>query len=148
LIERKSGQIMMYSRASGGFQQLSFSSDRGETWNHIEPGNIPSPLSPASIERIPGTDDWLLVWNNNNGSEPEIKDLRTPLSIAISTDEGKSWEFIKNIHYDPNGWYCYTAIHFVDNDNLLLGYYAGDRLQNTHLSITNITRINRSWLYK
>ena len=27
---------------------------KGETWSHIEASNIPSPLSPASIEKIPG----------------------------------------------------------------------------------------------
>jgi sialidase-1 len=92
LIELKDGRIMMYIRASGWVQQLSFSSDRGETWSHIEASNIPSPISPATIEKIPGTGDWLLVWNNNDGSDPQIKDKRTPLTTAISKDEGKTGE--------------------------------------------------------
>ena len=45
-----------------------------------------------TIERIPGTGDWLLVWNNNDGSNPEIKGKRTPLTTAISKDEGKNLE--------------------------------------------------------
>jgi sialidase-1 len=147
LIELKDGRIMMYIRASGGFQQLSFSSDRGETWSHIETSNIPSPVSPATIEKIPGTNDWLLVWNNNDGSNPDRKGKRTPLTTAISKDEGKTWEFIKNIQNNPYGWYCYTAIHFVDSDNLLLSYCAGNREEGTGLSITNITKLSRNWIY-
>ncbi|MGV8090499.1 MAG: sialidase family protein [Mangrovibacterium sp.] len=148
LIELKDGRIMMYIRASKGFQQLSFSSDRGETCSHIEASNIPSPLSPATIEKIPETGDWLLVWNNNDGSNPEMKDKRTPLTTAISKNEGKTWKFIKNIHDDPDGWYCYTAIHFVDKKNILLSYCAGNRSQGTGLSVTNVTLLDKSWLYK
>src|SRR5690554_7413302 len=40
LIEMKDGRVMMYIRASGGFQQLSYSSDEGETWSEIEKSNI------------------------------------------------------------------------------------------------------------
>ncbi len=147
LIEMSDGRVMMYIRASAGFQLLSYSSDRGQTWSHVETSNIPSPLSPATIEKIPDTGDWLLVWNNNDGSNPEIKDKRTPLTMAISRDEGKTWEKIKNIHDDPDGWYCYIAIHFVDNDDALLGYCAGSQSRNIHLSITDITLLSKEWMY-
>ncbi len=147
LIEMKDGRLMMYIRASGGYQQLSYSPDRGESWSHIETSNIPSPLSPATIEIIPKTNDWLLVWNNNDGSNPGIKDMRTPLAAAISKDEGKTWEKVKNIREDNDGWYCYIAIHPVDDNNLLLGYCAGSQANKTHLSITDITLINSQWLY-
>ncbi|RIJ46651.1 exo-alpha-sialidase [Maribellus luteus] len=147
LIELKDGRLMMYIRATGGFQQLSFSSDRGETWSHIETSNIPSPLSPATIERIPVTRDLLLVWNNNGGSNPEIKGQRTPLTTAISKDEGKTWDYIKNIDTDPDGWYCYTAIHFVDDQHILLSNCAGSSSQGTGLSVTELTLMDKLWLY-
>ncbi|HHU25286.1 MAG TPA: exo-alpha-sialidase [Bacteroidales bacterium] len=147
LIEMNDGGLMMYIRTNGGFQLLSYSSDGGQTWSHVEPSNIPSPLSPATIEKVPSTGDWLLVWNNNDGSNPEIKDKRTPLTMAISRDEGKTWEKIKNIHDDLDGWYCYIAIHFVSNDNALLGYCAGSQSRNTHLSITNITLLSKELIY-
>ena len=47
-----------------------------------------------------------------------------------------------------DGWYCYTAIHFVEDENILLGYCAGSQSQKTHLSITNITLINKNWMNK
>lgn len=147
VIEMKDGRIMMYIRATGGFQRLSYSSDRGQTWSHIETSNIPSPKSPATIEKIPGSNDWLLVWNNNDGTDPVIKNERTPLTAAISKNEGKTWVNITNIRDDPDGTYCYTAIHFVNKHNVLLGYYAGIQLDRTRLSATDVTLFDIRWLY-
>tara|TARA_R110000868_G_scaffold21614_6_gene89532 strand:+ start:26715 stop:27887 length:1173 start_codon:yes stop_codon:yes gene_type:complete len=148
LIEMHDGRIMMYIRASGGVQQLSYSRDRGATWTPIEPSSIFSPLSPATIEKVPGTMEWIMVWNNNNGSDPATKNHRTPLSVAISRDEGKTWGNIKNIEEDPEGWYCYTALYFLNPQNLILGHCAGNRVQKTGLLVTNLTALNKEWLVR
>ncbi|GAB3912030.1 hypothetical protein GCM10028803_54630 [Larkinella knui] len=147
VIELKNGTIMMFIRASGGVQQLSYSKDKGQSWSPIEPSTLKSPLSPASIARIPSTGDLLVVWNNNDGSNPEIKDKRTPLSVAISKDDGKTWQHIRTIETDPDGWYCYIAIHFTKKD-ALLGYCAGSQKKVTHLSTTRINRLNLASLYQ
>ncbi len=147
LVELKNGDILMFVRTNKGVQYISHSKDKGETWSSVEPGNIKSPLSPASIVRIPSTGDLLLVWNNNGGENPALKGKRTPLTVAISRDEGESWEKIKNIEDDPDGWYCYIAIHFTDKQ-VLLGYCAGNRPKGTGLAMTNITRLNLDWIYK
>jgi sialidase-1 len=148
VIELKDGRILMYIRASGGKQQFSYSNDKGQTWSHIEESNITSPLSPATIARIPKTGDLILVWNNN----PEVEKawhggIRTPLTVAISKDEGKTWQNVKNIEADPDGWYCYIAVHFTKKD-VLLGYCAGSQAKKTHLSVTNITKLTQKSLYK
>ena len=148
LIELNDGRIMMYIRASGGVQQLSFSEDRGASWSHIEPSSIYSPLSPATIEKVPGTKNWVMVWNNNDGSDTTIKGKRTPLTIAISKDEGKTWANIKNIATDPEGWYCYTALYFTDPSNLILGHCAGNKVHGTGLAVTDLTTLNLDWLVK
>jgi Neuraminidase (sialidase) len=147
VVELKNGNVMMFIRASSGSQYISYSEDKGETWSEARPGNIKSPLSPASIKRIPATGDLLLVWNNNDGSIPAIKDKRTPLHAAISDDDGKSWKLVTVIADDPDGWYCYIAIHF-NKDHILLGYCAGSRRDNTHLSVVDITRLTTKSLYK
>lgn len=148
LIALADGRIMMYIRASGGFQQLSYSSDQGQTWSHIEPSNIPSPISPATIEQIPGSKDWLLVWNNNDGSDPAIKGKRTPITVAVSKDEGKSWQYVKNLEEDPDGWYCYIAMHFLESGDVLLSYCAGNRPQGTGLSVTHVAKLSKDWVYR
>lgn len=138
LVELKDGRIMMFIRASGGVQQLSYSSDKGQTWSAMIPSNIQSPLAPATIVRIPKTGDLLLVWNNIAGREERLED-RTPLTVGISKDEGKTWIHVKNIESDPDGWYCYTAVHFVDND-VLLGYFVD-------MKATYVRKIGLPWFY-
>ncbi len=145
VVELNSGQLMLFCRTDAGMQYISFSENQGKSWSPLKPGKIKSPLSPASIERIPKTSDLLLVWNN---SYKTIRDggKRTPFNLAISKDEGKTWEKIKSIESDPNGWYCYTAIEFVD-DFVLLGHCAGDRTKHGGLETTQITRLNVDWIY-
>jgi hypothetical protein len=146
LIELNDGTIMMFIRTDAGVQYISYSGDNGETWSPAKKSNIRSPLSPASIERIPSTGDLLMVWNNNGGEDPVMKGKRTPLTVAVSKDEGHTWEKVKNIEEDPDGWYCYTAIHF-SGKNVLLGHCAGNRPSGKGLAVTQITRLSLKWIY-
>jgi sialidase-1 len=117
LIELKNGNILMYLRTMSGFQYTSSSTDNGENWSPVEKSNIKSPCSPASITRVPGSGDLLLVWNDNG-----IDQKRTPLNIAISKDEGKSWINQKIIEDDPDGSFCYPAVHYL-NKEILIAYF-------------------------
>lgn len=162
VIELKDGRIMMFIRTDAGVQYLSYSANRGESWSPVKASNIPSPVSPASIKRIPSTGDLLLVWNNNSdvmlmggmgGKEEAAKgkklppwSRRTPFNCAVSTDEGRTWRNIRTIENDPDGWYCYTAIHFTGN-HVLLGHCAGKRSKGTGLSVIHITRLDLDWIY-
>ena len=144
IIELKDGRLMMLCRTSWGVQYRSYSSDGGLTWSAAEATDIKSPCSPATFERIPQTGDILMVWNDHS-AQPELGQKRTPLTVAVSKDEGQTWEHAKNIETDPNGWFCYTALEFVD-DRVLLGYCAtGSGLP--HLSQTGITYFDVDWVY-
>jgi hypothetical protein len=137
---------MLFCRTTSGVQYISFLNDDGENWSKLKAGNIKSPLSPASIERIPQTNDLLLIWNNNyDAASNEGK--RTPFNLAISKDEGATWEKIKPIESDPYGWYCYTAIEFV-TDYVLLGHCAGNTLNYGGLETIQITKLSMDWIYK
>jgi len=146
IIALKNGTLMLFCRTGSGVQYISFSKDQGLTWSPIEAGNIKSPLSPASIERIPSTGDLLLVWNNNYRPERDGK-KRTPFHLALSSDEGKTWKNIKTIENNPAGWYCYTAIEFTDK-HVLLGHCAGDRRTGNGLATTHLTRLSLDWIYE
>ncbi|CAL1517234.1 sialidase family protein [Chitinophaga sp. MM2321] len=145
LVELKNGNLLMYIRAGAGVQCLSYSSDKGATWSTIEKSTLVSPLSPATIARVPGTGDLLVVWNNNG-----LTKYRTPLNIAISKDEGKTWGNIKTLEDDKSRGYCYTAIHFTSK-HVLLGYCAGSQASGSGagiLSQTDIKRLSLDWIYK
>jgi len=135
LIELKNGDIMMFVRTMSGVQYFSYSKDKGETWSAVEPGNLKSPCSPASMSRIPSTGDLLVVWNDNR-----VNQNRTPLNIAISKDEGKTWINNRMLENDPKGSYCYTAIHFT-GDDVLIGYFNW-----TTVGVT-LKKINLDWIY-
>lgn len=147
VVELKDGRAMMFCRTGAGCQYAAYSEDRGDHWSALKPTAIASPLSPASIERIPSTGDLLLVWNNHEGIDPALKGRRTPLTVAISRDDGKTWERARNLAADPAGWYCYTAVFFA-GDHVLLGHCAGDtRNKGNGLATTQITRFPVRWLY-
>lgn len=147
LIPLQDGRIMMYIRTDSGVQYAAYSKNKGKKWTKAIPTNIPSPLSPATIVRIPNTRDLLLLWNNNGVKKNAYRGKRTPFNLAISRNDGESWDNIRTLHDDPDGWYCYTAVHFLNDRELLLSYCAGNRPQGTGLSITNITKISIDWLY-
>ncbi|MVZ64709.1 exo-alpha-sialidase [Sphingobacterium sp. DK4209] len=147
VVELKNGDIMMFIRATGGKQLVSYSKDKGQSWTAAVAYNLDSPLSPASIERIPSTGDLFAIWNNNDGSNKETKGERTPLTIAISKDDGKTWQKVKNIEIDPDGWYCYMGIHF-DKKNVLLSYCAGSQSERSHLNVTDIALLSLKDIYK
>ncbi len=146
IVQLKDGTVMGFCRTNGGSQYMATSKDGGKTFSTLKPSNIISPVSPASIERIPSTGDLLLVWNNHKNIRPELRGKRTPLTLAISKDEGQTWELVQNIEDNPNGWYCYTAIEFT-KDGVLLGHCAGDRTKNNGLAESQITLIPLSAIY-
>ncbi len=147
VVELTNGRLMGFCRTNGGSQYVAFSQDGGKTFSQLKPSNIISPVSPASIERIPATGDLLIVWNNHHKISPQFRGKRTPLTIAISQDEGKTWQHIQNIEVNPNGWYCYTAIEFT-KQGVLLGHCAGDRTKNNGLAESQITFVPMSVIYQ
>ena len=146
IIELKDGRLMMFCRTVLGCQYVSRSADGGDTWSEFEPSEIFSPRSPASIERIPKTGHLMMVWNNHQAVQSQYVGKRSPLNVALSRDEGRTWENVKTLEDDPGGHYCYTAIEFV-GDHVLLAYCAGQR-QTGGLALTQITRFSLDWLYE
>ncbi len=147
VVELKDGRLLMFCRSGAGSQWTSYSSDGGDTWTPLGPSKIISPVSPASIERIPKTGDLILVWNDHENVDDAHRGKRTPLCVAVSSDEGDTWRKVKTLEDNPHGWYCYTAVDFLDG-HVLLGHCAGDRRKNNGLAETQITRFSLDWLYK
>jgi len=135
VIELKNGDILMFIRTTAGVQYFSYSKDKGETWSPVEPSSIKSPCSPAIIARMPSKDDLLMVWNDNGTSQK-----RTPLNIAISKDEAKTWTCNKILESRPDGVYCYPAVHFVGDKYVLLNYSDWSTMGCT------IARISIDWI--
>ena len=144
VIELLDGRLLLLARTSAGMHFRSYSSDAGETWTPAEPTDLLSPCSPATFERLPGRDDILMVWNDHRGMDPALAGKRTPLSLALSKDDGLTWDRVANLETDPNGWYCYTAMAFTGT-HILLGQCAGDRSTNNGLAQTQVLCLPLDW---
>ena len=144
VVELADGRILMFVRTGEGSQYLSWSKDDANTWTQPIASNIKSPVSPATIERIPGSADLLMAWNDHAKVAANLRGKRTPFAVAVSKDSGKTWSTPRVLEDDPNGWYCYTAMAFV-NDRVLLGHCAGDRRKGG-LNTTQITSFKLDWL--
>lgn len=145
VVELKDGRLLMLIRNATGRLYRSWSGDGGESWSTAEPTDLLSPVSPASCKRIPSTGDLVIVYNDHSDIAEEYRGKRTPLVTRISQDEGQTWIKPQVLEDDPGGWYCYTAIHFVD-ETMLLSYCAGQRATGG-LNITQVTRVPVRWLY-
>lgn len=152
VIELRGGRLWSWARASTpgiepthAFQWQSFSDDRGMTWSEFHRSGFRAPCSPLSMKRIPSTGDLLAIWNNHAdwGMKRKWKRTswaRTPLTCAVSRDDGATWRQPIDIETSPSHGFCYTAIHFVD-DAVLLGYCAGGASTGSVLNRLRIRRI-------
>jgi len=151
VVELKDGSVLLWMRTNADCQFMSRSSDRGETWSPPQPSWLRSPLSPASIKRLP-TGDLLAFWNDHE-SRPEMRTnhpgkhtwangWRSPLAAALSNDEGQTWHGVRMVEDDPDGWFCYIAIQPVDDGTVLLGYCAYSELGHTRL-----VKVPVDWFY-
>jgi Neuraminidase (sialidase) len=147
VVELRDGRIMMFMRTDAGVQYLSYTMDKGMHWSPAQRSSIVSPVSPASIKRVPGSKTLVMLWNLNDGSDPELKGKRTPLAIAISRNEGRTWIKPRMLETDRDGWYCYTALHFTSEGHLLAGYCAGSQRKRTKLAQTDVSLIDLKKLY-
>ncbi|NLT69672.1 MAG: exo-alpha-sialidase [Verrucomicrobiaceae bacterium] len=140
VVELQDGRVLLWVRTGAGEFYRAHSGDRGQTWTPLVPMGVATPQSPASLERLPESGELVLVWNDHSDLPVAERKLRTPLSVAVSTDEGESWSAGHIIEPDPMGWYCYTAIECTD-EHLLLAYVAGTQAPGKRLSVSRITRI-------
>jgi len=151
VVELKDGSILLWIRTDADCQFMSRSADRGETFSPPQPSWLRSPLSPASIKRLP-TGDLLALWNDHE-SRPAMRThrhelhtwsngARSPLAAALSDDDGQTWHGVKMVEDDPDGWFCYFAILPVDDGSVLLGYCAYSDLAHTRL-----VKLPLAWLY-
>lgn len=153
LVELKDGRVLQIIRTQTGHIWHSYSNDGGDHWSDATPWNLESPESPATITRIPGTGELLLVWNPNVAwTNPEKTALganhggpRTPLAAALSRDEGRTWSKPKNIEADPGVTYAYTSITFHDGRALLSYYWFPLKTSNLSLKFKSIPL---EWLHE
>lgn len=146
LYQSLDGSVRAFSRTDLGFQFECRSYDSCENWTEPKPNRFfTSPASPMLMKRFGQL--TLAVFNpipSYTGRDPAEPWGRTPLIMAVSTNDGKSFEKLFCLEDDPKNGYCYPAV-FDGGDYLLIGYYHSNN-SGIPLNSNKIIKIQKSEL--
>lgn len=128
--ELEKGKLIMTLRNSSGKILFAFSNDDGLYWTDFVKSNLNCPDAPSTIAKVPNKNILVLIWNNNSN----IFDYqnRSPLSLATSKDEGKTWTYLFDIENRTSIGAYYPTINFTE-DKMLITYtqkISGDSKSN------------------
>jgi len=156
IAELKDGRLMMVMRTQLGSVFRSFSEDGGQTWSNAQTTGLQSPESCPGLIRIPQTGDLLLIWNDSP-YDPRFDHygLRSPLSLAVSKDEGRTWLKSKSVETDPEYEFTNPSAMVTSDGNVLIAYetskYASlvppGRLGRSCMSL-RLAIVDLDWLYE
>jgi len=111
IAKKKDGTLVTYMRDNGPPPKrlmISRSTDRGETWSHVEDSDRPNPGSGAEV-LVLKNGDWALAYN-------DLESGRYSLAVSISDDEGATWKWTRHLERDTGaepqqrGEYHYPSI--------------------------------------
>jgi sialidase-1 len=105
VVELKDGRLWLLIRTNWGEFWSAYSHDGGRFWRVIQPSGIPASSAPGMLQRLQsgrlvllwnrpfpeGKTEWKLSGGDGLWSETPVSNHREELSIAWSTDEGKTW---------------------------------------------------------
>ncbi len=124
VVQLSNGRLMAYMRSQEGFIYVSYSEDLGKTWSLPVPTGLPNNNSGLDLLR---TESGLLLLAYNptglmenpspveNGWPEQLAEgfarwgPRTPLCLAVSKNDGQSWD-LEIIVEDGPGEYSYPSL--------------------------------------
>jgi predicted neuraminidase len=118
--ESAPGKVHILTRSSSHFIYRSDSDDFGTTWSPLYKTTLPSNNSGIDAAYSDGT--LILAFNNTSGDWK----VRTPLTLAKSTDNGATWQILCDLENDA-GEFSYPAIIPLGN-----GHFAGTYTNRRH----------------
>jgi len=144
VVELNDGRILMIVRTQLGYIGKSYSSDGGDTWSKLESLGVRAPEAPSTLRRIPSTSDLVLIFNDTFTPGAGHGGKRTPLTAAISSDEGLTWKNVGNLESDASKTFSYTSLTFV-RDRAVMSYWESG--EGRQLSC-RFRSIPVSWFYR
>jgi len=102
----------MTIRTAMGTQFKSESFDRGATWSTPRSMEVVSPVAPAHISRIPGTDELLLIWTSDYDARARLAGERHTITACVSSDGGATWPHARRkiLVHDPERSVDYPSV--------------------------------------
>ena len=96
-------------RSRNGFLATSYSSDQGQTWTPVTLTAVPNNQSGTDAVTL-SDGRHVLAYNNFQTLPGTKKGPRTPLSLAVSDDDGRTWRHVLTLEGSPIAQYSYPAI--------------------------------------
>jgi sialidase-1 len=152
--ELRDGRLLMVMRTQLGAVYQSHSADGGKSWSKGVSLGIEAPESCPELVKVPATMDLALVWNASRYDPRHFSHFgkRTPLSIAITRDDGRTWSKPRHIESDPGWAYSNPGALFTSKGTLVVNYWACQYQANGAMSNFPIhlkaAIMDVSWLYE
>ena len=128
--QTRDGRVLMVMRNQLGSLFMSESADDGLTWSLPQTTGLRTPESCPELTRIPSTGDLLMIWNNSP-YDPGFRShfgKRSPLTSAISRDEGRTWEHVRDIEDDPTRAFSNPGCRFTRDGKAIINYWTCEYL--------------------
>ncbi len=133
-IERNDGSLLAYLRVRPKIV-ASESRDGGRTWTEPSPTKWNNPDAGISMRKL-ANGHVLLVFNNQS-------DARTPLHIARSTDDGRSWSEPLKLESDPGEYSYPSALQTADGTIHLIYTFRRYSIKHVEFNEDWLTRFER-----
>lgn len=109
------GSLLMVMRTQLGSIFRSYSHDSGLHWTKPQTTGLSAPESCPYVTRIPGTTSHLVIWNHAEYDMHFYSHYgkRTPLTVAVTSDNGSSFQHFFNVESDPDWAYSNPGVTWV-----------------------------------
>jgi sialidase-1 len=122
----RNNRLLMVMRTQLGSIYRAESADGGKTWSKGESLGVEAPESCPELIRIPSTGDLMLIWNASKYDPKWASHFgkRTPLSAAVSKDDGKTWSKPRHFETDPGWAFSNPGCCFTSKGTAVVNYWA------------------------
>ncbi len=122
LWEDEEHNVHMLCRSTSSRIFRSDSMDGGKTWNLAYDTGLPNNNSGIDLVRCKDG-KLVLVYNPRENLPNYYKGPRTPLAVAVSKDNGDTFEIVKLLE-EQRGDYCYPSVICTDKNQIMITYTA------------------------
>lgn len=147
IAERADGSLIMTIRTAMGTQFKSESFDRGTSWSTPRSMEVLSPVAPAHISRLPGSNDLLLLWTSDYDARARLSGERHTIMACVSSDGGASWPHARRriLAQDPVRNLDYPSVLYRGGEAwITLRYSTGQGVLQGQTS-TGLMRVPLDW---
>jgi hypothetical protein len=124
----RDGRLFMVMRNQLGSVFSSVSPDRGATWSKPQTTGLRAPESCPELVRNPRNGDLILVWNHSE-YDPGFRShygRRSPLTVAFSRDDAKSWQGFRDLETDPRRAFSNPVACVTSRDEVVVMYWVAE----------------------